>query len=100
MSGTRYWQGFMLEIPVEYMSSPILQDGEVTGAVVSFKDITECKALEQQLHHQAFYDPLTGLPNRALSMERLNSCQSAGQQDRSAVRGSGRLRGHKRQPWV
>src|SRR5215213_5788893 len=45
-SGTRYWQGFML-------------------------DITERKALEQQMHHQAYHDPLTGLPNRALFMDRL-----------------------------
>jgi diguanylate cyclase (GGDEF)-like protein len=39
--------------------------------VVTFKNITKRKALEQQLHYQAFYDPLTGLPNRALFMDRL-----------------------------
>jgi diguanylate cyclase (GGDEF)-like protein/PAS domain S-box-containing protein len=66
-----FWRKDGTSFPVEYMSSPILQDGEVMGAVVTFKDITERKALEQQLHHQAFYDPLTGLPNRALFMERL-----------------------------
>jgi diguanylate cyclase (GGDEF)-like protein len=31
----------------------------------------ERKALEEQLRHQAFHDPLTGLPNRALFMDRL-----------------------------
>ena len=66
-----FWRKDGTSFPVEYTSSPILQDGEVVGAVVTFKDITERKALEQQLHHQAFYDPLTGLPNRALFMERL-----------------------------
>jgi diguanylate cyclase (GGDEF)-like protein/PAS domain S-box-containing protein len=66
-----FWRKDGTSFPVEYMSSPILQDGEVMGAVVTFKDITERKALEQQLHHQAFYDPLTRLPNRALFMERL-----------------------------
>src|SRR5215211_2905505 len=66
-----FWRKDGTSFPVEYMSSPIRQDGEVVGAVVTFKDITERKALEQQLHHQAFYDPLTGLPNRALFMERL-----------------------------
>src|SRR5215204_58145 len=66
-----FWRKDGTSFPVEYMSSPILQDGEVMGAVVTFKDITERKVLEQQLHHQAFYDPLTGLPNRALFMERL-----------------------------
>ena len=35
------------------------------------RDVTERMALEQQLRHQAFHDPLTGLPNRALFMDRL-----------------------------
>lgn len=34
-------------------------------------DITERHALEAQLAHQATHDPLTGLPNRALFMDRL-----------------------------
>jgi len=66
-----FWRKDGTSFPVEYISSPILQDSKVVGAVVTFKDITERKALEQQLHQQAFYDPLTGLPNRALFMERL-----------------------------
>jgi diguanylate cyclase (GGDEF)-like protein/PAS domain S-box-containing protein len=66
-----FWRKDGTSFPVEYMSSPILQDGEVVGAVVTFRDITERKVLEEQLHHQAFYDPLTGLPNRALFMDRL-----------------------------
>jgi diguanylate cyclase (GGDEF)-like protein/PAS domain S-box-containing protein len=66
-----FWRKDGTSFPVEYESTPILQDGEVVGAVVTFKDITERKALEEQLHHQAFYDPLTGLPNRALFMDRL-----------------------------
>jgi diguanylate cyclase (GGDEF)-like protein/PAS domain S-box-containing protein len=34
-------------------------------------DITDRKAIEQQLLHDAFHDALTGLPNRALFMDRL-----------------------------
>jgi diguanylate cyclase (GGDEF)-like protein/PAS domain S-box-containing protein len=36
------------------------------------EDITERKRVKEQLHEQAFYDPLTGLPNRALFMDRLS----------------------------
>ena len=35
------------------------------------QDITERKELEERLRHQAFHDPLTGLPNRALFNNRL-----------------------------
>ena len=34
-------------------------------------DVTESKALERELAHQAFHDSLTGLPNRALFQDRL-----------------------------
>ncbi len=34
-------------------------------------DITARKKTEEQLHHDAFHDSLTGLPNRALFMDRL-----------------------------
>jgi diguanylate cyclase (GGDEF)-like protein/PAS domain S-box-containing protein len=43
----------------------------VGGVIVNAHDITERVELEQQLLHQAFHDPLTGLPNRALLMDRL-----------------------------
>lgn len=37
----------------------------------SLTDITQRKLAEEQLVHNAFYDALTGLPNRALFMDRL-----------------------------
>ncbi len=40
--------------------------------VSQIQDISERKADEQRLIHQALHDPLTGLPNRALLMERLD----------------------------
>ena len=38
------------------------REGRRLGAVVGMHDITEQKALEDQLRHQAFHDALTGLP--------------------------------------
>jgi diguanylate cyclase (GGDEF)-like protein/PAS domain S-box-containing protein len=66
-----FWRKNGTSFPVEYTSTPIFGDGEIVGAVVTFRDISKRKALEQQLHHQAFHDPLSGLPNRVLFMDRL-----------------------------
>uniref|UniRef100_I2PXF5 PAS domain S-box/diguanylate cyclase (GGDEF) domain-containing protein n=1 Tax=Desulfovibrio sp. U5L TaxID=596152 RepID=I2PXF5_9BACT len=41
----------------------------LAGGLVS--DITDRKQLENQLAHMAFHDPLTGLPNRSLCLDRI-----------------------------
>ncbi len=46
-------------------------DGHFQGSFGMFTDITERKRQEEQLLYQAHYDPLTGLPNRFLSLDRL-----------------------------
>lgn len=43
------------------------------AVVVSFYDITLRKQLERELHHRAFHDPLTSLPNRSLFVDRLDT---------------------------
>ncbi|MBK9020800.1 MAG: EAL domain-containing protein [Sulfuritalea sp.] len=45
--------------------------GSVTHYVGTFSDITQRKAAEDEIRHLAFYDALTGLPNRRLMLERL-----------------------------
>ena len=45
--------------------------GAVTHFVGTLADITLRKAAEDEIRHLAFYDPLTGLPNRRLMLERL-----------------------------
>jgi diguanylate cyclase (GGDEF)-like protein/PAS domain S-box-containing protein len=46
-------------------------DGRATRMAGSMTDITGRKKVEEQLLHDAFHDVLTGLPNRALFMDRL-----------------------------
>ena len=47
------------------------RDGRLRYSVVTAIDITQRKALEEQLVHDAFHDSLTGLPNRSLFLDRL-----------------------------
>ncbi len=56
-------------------SRPLWRSSDSTpyAAVVSFHDITLRKQLERELHHRAFHDPLTSLPNRSLFIDRLDT---------------------------
>lgn len=45
--------------------------GAVIGSLGAVSDVSQRKEFEQQLKHDAFHDALTGLPNRALFLDRL-----------------------------
>lgn len=45
--------------------------GGKAGYVLTFRDISERKQVEARLQHDAMHDVLTGLPNRALFVDRL-----------------------------
>lgn len=49
---------------IEYTSTPVIEDGVVTGAVMVFQDISERKKTEDRLIRLAQFDSLTGLSNR------------------------------------
>jgi diguanylate cyclase (GGDEF)-like protein/PAS domain S-box-containing protein len=68
-------------LDVALTASPVVRDGAVVGAVVVLRDVRDRKALEQRLVHQAFHDPLTGLPNRALFLDRLEHARARSLRD-------------------
>ncbi len=55
---------------VDVVATRVIEHDE-PGFVLTCHDVTERRALEQQLSYQAFHDSLTGLANRALFRDRL-----------------------------
>jgi diguanylate cyclase (GGDEF)-like protein/PAS domain S-box-containing protein len=62
------------------------KDGVITHYVSTQTDITERKAAEKRIEGLAFFDQLTGLPNRTLLLDRLK--QAAAASSRSGDRGA------------
>ncbi|HEV3352941.1 MAG TPA: EAL domain-containing protein [Acidimicrobiales bacterium] len=60
----------------EVIMGNLLDDPSVEGVVLNIRDITERKSAEEAMLHQAFHDTLTGLPNRALFLDRLGQALS------------------------
>jgi diguanylate cyclase (GGDEF)-like protein len=60
-------------------------DGNVVGAVGAAIDITERKRAEEQIRHLALHDPLTGLPNRTLFLDRLGQALARACRERSGT---------------
>ena len=48
-----------------------LDDERLAGFILNVRDVSDQKALEARLEHQAFHDALTGLANRSLLADRL-----------------------------
>ncbi|MFD2091881.1 putative bifunctional diguanylate cyclase/phosphodiesterase [Blastococcus deserti] len=61
----------------ETVVNNLLHDPAVGGVVLSTRDVSDRRDLEERLRTQAFYDPLTQLPNRTLFLERLRAAEEA-----------------------
>ncbi len=76
-----------VEIPVEDSIAPIHdRQGNPTGAVIVFRDVSEARATALQIIHSAEHDFLTGLPNRMLLHDRVN--QAVGLSLRHSTKGA------------
>lgn len=68
-----FWRKDGSAFPVEYVSTPILQDNQPTGAVVVFNDISERKQaqmqIERALHVQRVMDTILNISLPPLALE-------------------------------
>jgi diguanylate cyclase (GGDEF)-like protein/PAS domain S-box-containing protein len=72
-------------VQVEAIASNRLGDDAVRGIVINARDVSERKALLDQLAHQAFHDSLTGLANRALFYDRVRHALDLGRRQARAL---------------
>ncbi len=56
---------------LECVGSNLMDDPAIAGLALNFRDVSERKALEEQLRKLAFHDPLTLLANRSLFWNRV-----------------------------
>jgi diguanylate cyclase (GGDEF)-like protein/PAS domain S-box-containing protein len=79
-----FWRKDGTAFPVRYVTYPVVENGSIAGSVITFTDITQRKAAENEIRHLALYDPLTGLPNRQLLLDRLEHALAMCGRTRSA----------------
>jgi diguanylate cyclase (GGDEF)-like protein/PAS domain S-box-containing protein len=74
------------EFPVRLTSMSVTNlEGNFLGIVTTCEDITTLKNAEQKIHRLAYYDPLTGLPNRRLFLDRLHQALASAKRDETRI---------------
>ncbi len=61
------------EVSVSQVTVAHFVDGQLSYLSTIARDVTEPRELARRLQHQALHDPLTGLPNRTLLIDRLQA---------------------------
>ncbi|HEV7487912.1 MAG TPA: EAL domain-containing protein [Thermoanaerobaculia bacterium] len=70
---------------LEAFAQNLLHEPSVGAIVLNYRDVTQRKATEKQLEYQAYYDALTGLPNRLLFRDRVVNAIAQAQRNRRGV---------------
>ena len=70
---------------LEIVGSNLVDDAAVGGLAINFRDVSERKALEAQLSHLAYHDPLTLLANRRLFRDRVHHALALAQRAHQRV---------------
>lgn len=65
----------------DYRSLPQIQEKQIYGRVWCFRDVTVQKQYEATIEYHAFHDALTGLPNRALLLDRISHSIAASKRE-------------------
>ncbi len=74
------------ESSIEDSAAPIHDRyGSITGAVIVFHDVTESRAITEEMSHLAQHDILTDLPNRLLLKDRINQAIAAARRNNTKV---------------
>ncbi|MGH8854762.1 MAG: putative bifunctional diguanylate cyclase/phosphodiesterase, partial [Telluria sp.] len=76
-SGEVFWASLSLSPLRDLAERPI-------GLIAYLTDITERKQAEEQLHHLAYYDELTGMPNRTLFARLVDQALMVAQRNEAA----------------
>jgi diguanylate cyclase (GGDEF)-like protein/PAS domain S-box-containing protein len=74
------------EVPIEDSAAPIHDsEGNLTGAVIVFRDVSAAYAMSAKMSHLAQHDYLTNLPNRLLLNDRIEQSIALAKRDGSQL---------------
>ena len=72
-------------VDVSVIAAPVLIAGKQEANYAIYRDITERKQMEQKLEEMATHDFLTGLPNRALLLDRFTIAAALARRNKSRL---------------
>ena len=89
--GNSYYEDWQItrrdgrSVQVQVRCSDLREDSTVGGLVLTLRDVTEQRQLEDELKYRAFHDALTGLPNRLLFQDRAAHALARAKRDGSII---------------